>query len=129
MRVIILEDENRAVSHLKRLINEVAPEMEVAAVFETVRDAVRYLEEEPPIDLIFSDVQLADGISFEIFSKVHIDCPIIFTTAYDTYAIEAFNTNGIDYLLKPIEEERLRKAVEKAKQFTSNTGQELVQSQ
>ncbi len=126
MRVIILEDENRAVSHLKRLIHEVAPGMEIDGVFETVREAIAFLEQEPPVDLIFSDVQLADGISFEIFSKVHIDCPIIFTTAYDTYAIEAFNTNGIDYLLKPIEEERLRKAVEKAKQFTSNRGLESL---
>jgi len=121
MRVLILEDENRAVNHLKRLILGIAPEMEICAVFDTVREAVSYLQEEDHPDLIFSDVQLADGISFEIFSKVHIDCPIIFTTAYDTYAIEAFNTNGIDYLLKPIEEERLVRAIEKAKHFTSNT--------
>jgi DNA-binding LytR/AlgR family response regulator len=119
MKVIILEDENRAVNHLKRLIQLVAPEMEVTRIFDTVRDAVPYLEKEPAVDLIFSDVQLADGISFEIFSKVSVKCPIIFTTAYDTYAIEAFNTNGIDYLLKPIEEERLRKAIEKARQFTT----------
>ncbi|MCK4880459.1 MAG: response regulator transcription factor [Bacteroidales bacterium] len=120
MRVIILEDETRAVNHLKRLIQLVAPEMEVAAVFDTVRESVEYLAQEPAVELIFSDVQLADGISFEIFSKVNVQCPIIFTTAYDTYAIEAFNTNGIDYLLKPIEEERLRKAIEKARQFTSH---------
>ncbi len=120
MKVIILEDENRAVNHLKRLLHRVAPEMEVKAVFETVREAIVYLSEEAPVELIFSDVQLADGISFEIFSKVSINCPIIFTTAYDTYAIEAFNTNGIDYLLKPIEEGRLEKAIEKARLFTSN---------
>ena len=120
MRVLILEDENRAVNHLKRLIQVVAPEMEICAVFETVREAVAYLGEEDHPDLIFSDVQLADGISFEIFSKVHLECPIIFTTAYDTYAIEAFNTNGIDYLLKPIEEERLKKSIEKAKHLSSN---------
>ena len=119
MKVIILEDENRAVNHLQRLIKLVAPEMEVLAVFDTVRDAVSYLEQNPSIDLIFSDVQLADGISFEIFSKVKVKSPIIFTTAYDSYAIEAFSTNGIDYLLKPIEEERLRKAIEKARQFTT----------
>jgi len=120
MRVLILEDENRAVNHLKRLIQGVAPEMEIAAVFETVREAVAYLGMEEQPDMIFSDVQLADGISFEIFSKVSIDCPIIFTTAYDTYAIDAFNANGIDYLLKPIEEERLQKAIEKAKHLSSN---------
>jgi DNA-binding LytR/AlgR family response regulator len=120
MKVIILEDENRAVNHLKRLIERVVPEMEVTGVFETIRDTVEYLEQEPHLDLIFSDVQLADGTSFEIFSKVNVRCPIIFTTAYDTYAIEAFNANGIDYLLKPIEEERLRKAIDKARKFTSN---------
>jgi len=119
MNVIILEDENRAVNHLKRLIHRVAPEMEVGAVFDTVRETVSYLKKHPALDLIFSDVQLADGISFEIFSKVKVDCPIIFTTAYDTYAIEAFNANGIDYLLKPIEEERLRKALEKARKYTT----------
>ena len=126
MRVIILEDEQRAVNHLLRLIERVAPDMELTGTYETVREATIFLEQEPPVDLIFSDVQLADGVSFEIFAKVHIKCPIIFTTAYDTYAIEAFNTNGIDYLLKPIEEERLRKAIEKARKFTSNVGLETL---
>jgi DNA-binding LytR/AlgR family response regulator len=119
MKVIILEDENRAVNHLKRLIHLVDPEMEVVGVFDTVRDAISYLEKEQNLDLIFSDVQLADGTSFEIFSRIKVNCPIIFTTAFDTYAIEAFNTNGIDYLLKPIEEDRLRKAMDKARQFTT----------
>lgn len=120
MKAIILEDENRAVNHLLRLIGRVAPHIEVCATIETVREAIVYLEEGPQPELIFSDVQLADGNSFEVFSRVSVDCPIIFTTAFDTYAIEAFNTNGIDYLLKPIEEERLGKAVEKAGKFSSN---------
>lgn len=128
MKVIILEDENRAVNHLKRLIHLVAPEMEVTGIFDTVRDAVNYLEKDPSVELIFSDVQLADGISFEIFSRVSIKCPIIFTTAYDAYAIEAFNTNGIDYLLKPIEEERLRKALEKVRKFTTQINLESLLS-
>lgn len=120
MRVLILEDENRAVNHLKRLIRELAPELEVCDVFDTVREAVAFLEQPEQVDLIISDVQLADGISFDVFARVPVDCPIIFTTAYDSYAIEAFNANGIDYLLKPIEAERLRKAIGKARQFTSN---------
>lgn len=120
MRVLILEDENRAVNHLKRLIRELAPELEVCEVFDTVREAVAFLEQPEQVDLIISDVQLADGISFDVFARVPVDCPIIFTTAYDSYAIEAFNANGIDYLLKPIEAERLRKAIGKARQFTSN---------
>ncbi len=118
MNVVILEDENRAANHLQRLIASVAPEMKVISVFETVRDSVEFLKTNPAISLLFSDVQLADGLSFEIFKQVEVPCPIIFTTAYDTYAIEAFNTNGIDYLLKPIEEERLKQAIQKAKKLS-----------
>ena len=119
MNILILEDENRAANHLQRLIAAAAPEMTVISVFETVRDSVEYLQTTPDISLIFSDVQLADGLSFEIFKQVEVPCPIIFTTAYDTYAIEAFNTNGIDYLLKPIEEERLKQAIQKARKLSS----------
>ena len=119
MNVVILEDENRAANHLQRLIASVAPEIKVISVFETVRDSVEFLKTNPAISLVFSDVQLADGLSFEIFKQVELPCPIIFTTAYDTYAIEAFNTNGVDYLLKPVEEERLKQAIQKAKKFAN----------
>lgn len=118
MKVLIIEDEARAASHLERLLTKVAPEMEVVARLESVRDALAFLSRKPDLGLIFSDIQLADGLSFEIYQQVKVNCPIIFTTAWDHYAIEAFNTNGIDYLLKPIEEERLLKAIEKARQFT-----------
>ncbi len=118
MNVVILEDEARAASYLERLILKVSPVMKVVAKLESVRDAVPFLALHPDIDLIFSDVQLADGLSFEIFVQVAVKCPIIFTTAYDHYAIEAFKTNGIDYLLKPVEEERLRKAIEKSEFFS-----------
>lgn len=119
MNVLILEDEKRAANHLERLIHAVAPDMKVVGKVETVREAIEYLKTKSPVSLIFSDVQLADGLSFEIFGQVEVQCPIIFTTAYDTYAIDAFNTNGIDYLLKPIEEERLKQAIQKARQFTA----------
>jgi len=119
MNVLILEDENRAANHLERLIHAVAPEMTVVAKIDTVRESIEYLNTNPPVSLIFSDVQLADGLSFEIFSQVEIHAPIIFTTAYDVYAIDAFNTNGIDYLLKPIEEKRLKQAIQKARQLTA----------
>lgn len=119
MKVIILEDEQRAANHLQRMIGRVAPDMEVSHVFETVREAVDHLEHDTSVEMVFSDVQLADGISFDIFSRININCPIIFTTAYDTYAIEAFNANGIDYLLKPLEEERLEKAINKARKFSA----------
>ena len=126
MNVIILEDETRAANYLERLIRKVAPEMNVIAKFESVRDAVPFLTSNSDIALIFSDVQLADGLSFEIFEKVTVKCPIIFTTAYDHYAIEAFKTNGIDYLLKPIEEERLKKALDKIKLFSPSLALEKI---
>jgi DNA-binding LytR/AlgR family response regulator len=118
MKIIIFEDETRAANHLERLLAKVAPAMKVLAKIESVRDGVKYLQTNPEPELIFSDIQLADGLSFEIYNQIHVSCPIIFTTAYDHYAIEAFKTNGIDYLLKPIEEERLRQAIEKAKHFS-----------
>mgnify|MGYP001027924968 FL=1 len=118
MKVIILEDESRAASHLERLLLKVAPEMKVIARLETIRQAVPFLAAHPEIDLVFSDVQLADGLSFEIFRQVDTRCPIIFTTAYDHYAIEAFKTNGIDYLLKPVEEGRLKQAIDKSRMFS-----------
>jgi len=118
MNIVILEDETRAASHLERLLAKVAPNMKVVAKIESVRDGVKFLRTNSEPDLIFSDIQLADGLSFEIFRQVNVRCPIIFTTAYDHYALEAFQTNGIDYLLKPIEEERLRQAIEKAEHFS-----------
>lgn len=117
MKIVILEDESRAANHLERLLGKVAPNMEVMARIESVRDGIQFLKSNAEPDLIFSDIQLADGLSFEIYNQVQVRCPIIFTTAYDQYAIEAFRTNGIDYLLKPIEEERLMQAIEKAKHF------------
>lgn len=118
MKVLILEDETRAANHLERLLAKVAPTILVIAKLESVRDGVKYLQSNPEPELIFSDIQLADGLSFEIYKQVVVTCPIIFTTAYDHYAIEAFQTNGIDYLLKPVEEERLLKAIEKARHFS-----------
>ena len=118
MKVLIFEDETRAANHLERLLAKVAPTILVIAKLESVRDGVKYLQNNPEPELIFSDIQLADGLSFEIYKQVAVTCPIIFTTAYDHYAIEAFQTNGIDYLLKPVEEERLLKAIEKARHFS-----------
>jgi DNA-binding LytR/AlgR family response regulator len=118
MNSLIFEDETRAANHLERVLLKVAPEMKVIARIESVRDGIRFLQTNTEPDLIFSDIQLADGLSFEIYKQVSVRCPIIFTTAYDHYAIEAFQTNGIDYLLKPIEEERLQKAIEKARHFS-----------
>jgi DNA-binding LytR/AlgR family response regulator len=128
MKIIILEDETRAANHLERLLAKVASNMTVVARLESVRDGVKYLQNNPEPDLIFSDIQLADGLSFEIYKQVSVRCPIIFTTAYDHYAIEAFQTNGIDYLLKPIEEERLRQSIEKAEHFSPGLSLEKILS-
>ncbi len=118
MNAIIIEDETRATNHLERVIRAVAPEIQIIAKIETIREAVGFIKIHDNLSLIFSDVQLADGLSFEIFEQVEIKCPIIFTTAYDKYAIEAFKTNGIDYLLKPVEPERVSRAIQKARQFS-----------
>ena len=126
MNVIILEDEIRAANHLERLLAKIAPEMRIVKKLDTVRNAVKFLQLNANVDLIFSDIQLADGLSFELFIQVSVNCPIIFTTAYDQYAIEAFKTNGIDYLLKPIEEERLNKAIEKVKKFNPSIDLEKI---
>lgn len=128
MNIIILEDETRAANYLERLIQKVAPEMKVIAKLESVRDALTFLKNHLDVDLILSDVQLADGLSFEIFEQLEVKCPIIFTTAYDHYAIEAFKTNGIDYLLKPVEEDRLKKAIEKTKMFSHSLALEKLLS-
>lgn len=111
-QIIIIEDEARAVKKLEGFLTEIAPNINVVAKFETVRESIAFLSNNT-VDLILSDIQLADGISFEIFEAVIVSCPIIFTTAYDEYAIKAFETQGIDYLLKPIQKERLAKALEK----------------
>jgi DNA-binding LytR/AlgR family response regulator len=113
---------------MERLIQKAAPEMHIVAKIESVRDAVPFLRSNPDIALIFADIQLADGLSFEIFGQVSVKCPIIFTTAYDHYAIEAFKTNGIDYLLKPVEEERLKQAIEKTKLFSPSLALEKLLS-
>ncbi len=118
MDVIIIEDERRSANMLERLIGEVDPSMTIVAKLESVRESVEFLRKNKNISLIFSDIQLGDGLSFEIFEKTDLTCPIIFTTAYDQYAIKAFKANGIDYLLKPVKSDDLEKAITKFKQFS-----------
>ena len=110
MKVLIIEDEKLAVEGLKIQLQKFDPSIEVLADFDTVEDTVSFLKEGPAIDLAFFDIQLADGLSFEIFDQVSISFPIVFTTAYDEYALKAFEVNSIDYLLKPIGQEGLQRA-------------------
>lgn len=113
MKVVIIEDELTASDNLRYLLEQINPEIQVLEVLDSVKSSVSYFSNPVGADLIFLDIHLADGISFEIFNKVSIDTPIIFTTAYDEYAIKAFKVNSIDYLLKPIDSEELSDALEK----------------
>jgi DNA-binding LytR/AlgR family response regulator len=115
MKILIIEDEQLAVKHLMKLIQKQLPESEFLGSLDTVSGAIQWLQSHPEPDLIFLDIQLADGISFEIFEKVKVHAPIIFCTAYDQYAIRAFKLNSIDYLLKPIETDALTQALRKFK--------------
>lgn len=113
MRVVIVEDETAAALNLSSLLRREFPYMEVAAQLESVTDTVEWYSENPAPELVFMDIHLADGSAFSVFEKVEIRCPVIFTTAYDQYALDAFRVNSIDYLLKPIKESDLHRAVEK----------------
>jgi len=115
MRVLIIEDEPLAASRLKGLIVRLSPAMHVIDVLDSVKSSVKWFSENELPELIFMDIQLADGLSFEIFDKVEIKSPVVFTTAYDEYALRAFKVNSIDYLLKPIDEEGLNAALDKHK--------------
>jgi len=118
---IILEDEIIASNRLKRMISEVDPEIEILMVFDTIVDTANYLQSaESQPDILFVDIQVADGNSFELFSLVKLRSKIIFTTAYDDYAVKAFRKNATDYLTKPIKIEELREAIERAKPITDH---------
>ena len=124
-RVLIIEDEAPAYRRLNGLLQEHHPEFDVLEVIDAISEAVRWFDHHKAPDLIFSDIQLSDGHSFEIFKQVKVPCPIIFTTAYDAYMLEAFRTNGIDYLLKPIEAQDLLRSVAKFKTLTGTRAEVL----
>jgi DNA-binding LytR/AlgR family response regulator len=115
MNILIIEDEKPAATRLIKLLEPHFPGVLPIANLDTVVRAGAWFDQNPEPDLIFCDIQLADGISFEIFEKVKLSSPVIFTTAYDQYAIKAFQVNAIDYLLKPIDPIELAKAVDKFK--------------
>jgi two-component system LytT family response regulator len=118
MKVLIVEDEKAAVRRLQSLLAELEPGIEPAGITDTVQSTVSWLRNNDPPDLAFFDIQLADGISFEVFEQVDLECPVIFTTAYDQYALRAFEVNSIDYLLKPIDKEKLQRAIRKYLKLT-----------
>lgn len=117
MKVVIIEDEPLVAKNLMRMLRQIDASVEILATLDSVAASVKWVNENPQPDLFFMDIQLADGVSFDIFNKVKIGSPVIFTTAYNEYAIRAFKVNSVDYLLKPIDKEQLQSAVEKFKKY------------
>lgn len=113
MKVLIIEDEPHAQKELQRLLANSGREIRVLDCIDSVEEAIEWINSNPEPDLMFFDIQLSDGLSFEIFKQIEVKAPIIFTTAFDEYAIQAFKVNSIDYLLKPVKQEELNSALDK----------------
>ena len=119
MKVLIIEDEIPAVNRLKKLLKEVASNATIVGSIDEVSTAVEWIKTNPTPDLIFMDIQLADSYSFEIFERIEVPCPVIFVTAFDQYAVNAFRVNGLDYILKPIRKELLIEGLDRFKSLNN----------
>ena len=117
MNAIIIEDEAIVARELLKKIGEVAPDIRIQSTLSSLKTAKTWLKENAEPDLIFMDVQLSDGISFELFQSFSLQCPVIFTTAFNEYAIQAFKSNGVDYLLKPVNKGDLKNAIDKCRRL------------
>ncbi len=115
MNILLIEDEHYAALRLENMLKKILPEARILDVLDSVEESKKWFYSHNEPDLVFMDIQLADGLSFKIFEEVKFKCPVIFITAFDEYAIEAFKLNSVDYLLKPIEEEKLVAAITKFK--------------
>ncbi len=120
MKALIIEDESLIARELQHRIAEVASDIRIIDVLPSVKTASKWFMENAEPDMIFADIQLSDGVSFEIFEKYDLKCPVVFTTAYDEYAIKAFKVNGVDYLLKPVDTDDLRKAIDKCRSIVES---------
>ncbi|HEX3007255.1 MAG TPA: LytTR family DNA-binding domain-containing protein [Bacteroidales bacterium] len=120
MKVLIIEDEYRTALDLKTTLQALEGSIIISATLDSIEGTVEYFRKNDMPDLIFMDVQLADGLSFEIFKTVKITCPVIFCTAFDEYAIEAFKSNGVDYILKPFDDKSIAHSLEKVKRLESH---------
>jgi DNA-binding LytR/AlgR family response regulator len=129
MRILIIEDEQPTAQELKKHLISLEPAAEIASMEDSVETAIEWLQKNPMPDLIFMDIQLADGLCFEIFQEIDVRCPVVFCTAFDQYAIEAFKVNGVEYILKPFNREMVGKALEKVKNLKGffRSGQEPSQ--
>ena len=123
INVLIIEDEQPTALRLQKLIQEIEPEVQVLDILDSIESSVMWLKSNPHPDLIFQDIHLADGSGFEIYNSVNIEVPVIFTTAYDQYAIDAFKLNSVDYLLKPIKKEELKNSIKKFKEVFQQDSQ------
>lgn len=121
MRVIIIEDEIPAANRLSKLLHNYSDGVDIVQKLDSVESSVQYLGKAQNIDLIFMDIQLADGLSFDIFQQTQVNIPVIFTTAFDQYTLKAFKVNSIDYLLKPIDENELYLSIDKYRKLYPNT--------
>ena len=129
MKVLIIEDETPASRRLQKLIHDIDHTIEIITVLDSIETSVEWLRQNPAPEIIFMDIQLADGVSFEIFEKIQIQTPIIFTTAYDEFSLRAFKVNSIDYLLKPINKEELSQSIRKFQQLKSQLSTDVYQTQ
>jgi DNA-binding LytR/AlgR family response regulator len=128
MNAIIIEDEKLSAEHLSHLLQRIDANIQVLANYDSVKKSISAFEKGIKADVLFVDVHLADGLSFEIFSKVNIDTPVIFTTAFDEYAIKAFKLNSVDYLLKPIGIDDLRMAIDKLKKMNQHQQVNMIEN-
>ena len=122
IKTVIIEDERMIAEEFKRMLLKTSGDTEILGSFATVKESVDYLSANEAPDLIFSDVQLPDGLSFDIFNQVEIKSPVVFVTGYDNFILNAFENNGIDYLLKPVDERDLKKTLSKYNTLKNHFG-------
>ena len=127
MTVLIIEDEPNAAEHLQRLVEELVKEATIVGKIDSVKKSVDWFRANDPPDVVLMDIQLADGVSFQIFEECEVKAPVIFTTAYEEYALKAFKVNSIDYLLKPVDKAELNAALKKVKtSYAAGTDREQL---
>ncbi len=123
MKAVIIEDEELIANELETKIKEVSMDVDVVEIIPSLKVAGKWFLNNALPDLLFMDIQLSDGVSFSLFEKFQITCPVVFTTAYDEYAVKAFKVNGVDYILKPVENEELKKAIDKCRAIVESKNQ------
>jgi len=119
MNILIIEDEPQAAQRVEKLVETIVPDSKIVAILDSVKSSVQWFNANPSPDLVIMDIQLADGISFQIFEQCAVKSAVIFTTAYDEYALKAFKVNSIDYILKPVDADELKHAIQKYKSLTT----------